>query len=114
MIQLTDGLAMTADEHGYMIGKPRQKPGKGIVMDSPTCYVTVAQAAQGALDRAMRKAVASGCVTTLGQFIEEQARQCEEMKKLLAPLEGGNGRQDADKPLLPAVKGTSPGMEKAV
>lgn len=106
MIQLSNNLAMTADDHGYIVGKPRQKPDKGIVLDNPTYYTTVPQAVQGALDRGMRQAVADGCVTTLGQFIEEQERQMERLKKLLAPLEGGKARQEADGPPAPAAEGS--------
>ena len=36
MIQLTKDLAMTADGHCYIVGQPRQRPDKGLLLDNPT------------------------------------------------------------------------------
>ena len=35
MIYLTDKLAVTADSECYMVGKPRQRAGKGVSVDNP-------------------------------------------------------------------------------
>lgn len=75
MIPLIEGLAMTADERCYIVGEPRQKADKGIVLDKPTYHPTAAQAASAALRRAMRKGVADGSIATLREFIHEQNRQ---------------------------------------
>ncbi len=87
MIQLTKDLAMTADEHCYIVGKPRQRADKGTVLDKLTYYPTAAQAVSGALSRTMRQGVADGSITTLLEFVQEQERLRDELEKLLAPLE---------------------------
>ena len=86
MIQLTKDLAMTADEHGYIVGQPRQRPDKGTVLDRPTYHATAAQAVSAALARTMRQAVEDGTITTLRQFIQEQERQRADFEKLLHHL----------------------------
>lgn len=88
MIQLTKDLWMKADEHCYIVGKPRQDQGKSVELRSPTYYSTAAQAVQGALKRAMRQGVADGSITTLREFIQEQERLRAELEKLIAPLDG--------------------------
>jgi len=40
MIQLTEDLAMIADDHCYIVGKPRQRPGRPVEMENPTYYTT--------------------------------------------------------------------------
>lgn len=86
MIQLTTHLAMTADDYCYIVGKPRQRAAKGFKMDKPKYYSTADKAVTAALDRALRDAVADGSITTLQQFIEEQRRLNEELRRLLAPV----------------------------
>lgn len=93
MIQLTEKLAMIADDSCYIIGKPRQRADKGLVMDNPTYYSTAAQAVRGALGRAMRQTVKNNEVTTLQEFIQEQERLCAELERLIAPLDSGQPRQ---------------------
>lgn len=88
MIQLTKNLAMIADDHCYIVGKPKQRPGRPLEIENPTYYTTAAQAVQGALNRAMRQAVKDGSVTTLRDFIQEQDRQRAELEKLITPLDG--------------------------
>lgn len=87
MIQLTKDLAMIADKRCYIVGKPKQKPGKAIEIQYPTYYSTAEQAVKGALGRHMRELVADGSITTLRQFVEEQDRRREELENLIAPLE---------------------------
>lgn len=94
MIQLTERLVMTADEHCYIVGEPRQRAGRPLGIKKPTYYSTAAQAVQGALKRTMRKAVEDGEVTTLREFIEKQERLLTELEALIAPLEGGKARQN--------------------
>jgi len=36
MIQLTKDLAITADKHCYIVGKPLQRAGKGVELRDPT------------------------------------------------------------------------------
>lgn len=86
MIRLTDKLAMTADEYGYIIGQPRTRPDKGLVLEKPKYYPTAAQAVSAALQMALRKGVADGTITTLRQFIQERARLQAELEKLVEPL----------------------------
>lgn len=87
MIQLTKGLAMTADEHCYIVGQPRQRADKGTVLRKPTYHPTAAQAVSAALDRTLRQGVADGTITTLRQFAQEQERQRTELEKALHKLE---------------------------
>ena len=86
MIQLTKELAMIADDHCYIVGKPKQSPGKPVEMRQPTYYSTAAQAVQSALQRTILKAVKDGNITTLREFIQEQDRQRTELEKRIAPL----------------------------
>lgn len=87
MIQLTKDLVMIADKSCYIVGKPRQRPGRAFEVQDPTYYTTAGQAVQGALNRAMRDAVAAGSITTLREFIKEQTRQREKVTKLFDQLE---------------------------
>ncbi len=87
MIQLTKDIVMIADRHCYIIGKPRERPGRPLEVQELTYYTTAAQAVQDALNRAMRQSVADGSITTLRQFIEEQERLKKEFQTLIKPLE---------------------------
>lgn len=89
MIQLINGLVMTADENQYIVGQPRQRADKGTVLSNPRYYPTVAQAVSATLARAVRQGVADGSITTLRQFIQEQERLQGEVEKLVAPLADG-------------------------
>lgn len=98
MIQLTKDLWMKADEHCYIVGRPRQGRGKSVELRSPTYYSTAAQAVSGALVRAMRQGVADGSITTLRGFIREQERLRAELDKLIAPLDSvGNAGESRGK-----------------
>jgi len=87
MIQLTNELYMTADDHCYIVGKPRKGRGKGVELRNPTYYSTAAQALTGALNRAMRQSVADGSITTLREFAQELERQRLAFEKAITPLE---------------------------
>lgn len=87
MIQLTEDLVLVADERCYIVGKPRQRPDKGIIVDSPTYHTNINQAVLSAIRRSMRLSVKDGSVTTLRQFMVEEQRLTEQIKALLAPLE---------------------------
>ena len=87
MIQLTKDFAMTADNHCFIVGRPRQRVGKALEMLEPSYYTTAAQAVQGTLNRAMRQGVADGSITTLRQFIQEQERLKTELHSMIKPLE---------------------------
>ena len=83
MIYLTDKLAVTADSECYMVGKPRQRAGKGFSVDNPRYYPTLAQAVRGAVSTTLRQKVAASEITSLQEFIrQEQALQTEFTKKL--------------------------------
>lgn len=94
MINLCTGLVMTADEHCFVVGKPRKSRGKGCEIQHPTYYTTAAQAVQGALLRAMHQAAADGSVTTLREFLATQEKLQADLQRLIAPLDGGQGWQN--------------------
>lgn len=83
MIQLVGGLALDADEYSFIVGKPRQRPGRGTILDRPRYYASISQAAQGALEQALRQGVADGEIGSLREFIQEQARLRRELEELL-------------------------------
>ena len=94
MIQLTKDLVMIADKNCYIVGRPNKQRSnderggrKAPKLLAPTYYTTAGQAVRGALNRAMRDAVADGSITTLQEFVKEQARQRAELAKLLDQLE---------------------------
>ena len=87
IIQLTPNLAMIADDHCFIVGKPRIKSGSPIKIEKPRYYTTVAQAVRGALQQAMREKVQNSEITTLRQFIERQEVLQKEFENLLNPLE---------------------------
>ena len=87
MIQLTKDFAMTADNHCFIVGRPRQRVGKALEMLEPSYYPTAVQAVQGTLNRVMRQGVADGSITTLRQFIQEQERLRGELQSVIKPLE---------------------------
>lgn len=89
MIQLTKHLWLKADEHCYIVGKPVESRGKGAELRNPRYYPTMARAVSGVLSTALRQGVADGSITTLREFIQEQARLQTEFEKLIAPLGGG-------------------------
>lgn len=93
MIQLIGGLAMMADENCYIVGKARQRADRGTVLDKPRYYTSAADAARGALATALRQGVADGNITTLRQFVQEQERLRAELDKLVAPLDGNDGKE---------------------
>lgn len=94
MIQLTERLVMTADKSCYIVGEPRRRVGRPVEIKDPKYYTHAAQAVKGALDTAMRMAVEDGEVTTLREFIHKQEHLQAEFEALLAPLKGGEARQN--------------------
>ena len=78
---------MIADDHCFIVGKPRIKSGSLIKIEKPRYYTTVAQAVRGALQQAMREKVQNSEITTLRQFIERQEVLQKEFENLLNPLE---------------------------
>lgn len=87
MIYLTDKLAVTADSECYMVGKPRQRAGKGVSVDSPRYYSTLAQAVRGAVSTTLRQKVAANEITTLQEFIRQEKELQEEFAKKLEVLD---------------------------
>lgn len=88
MIQLTKDVVMTSDGTQYIVGSPRTRADKGIVLDKPRYYSTAAQAVRGALATVMRRMVADEDITTLRQFITKQKQLQEEFAQLVELLEG--------------------------
>lgn len=88
MIQLTDTLALTADEHNYIVGRARQRAGRGIELDSAGYFTSITQTVLYAVSQDMRERVAKNQVTTLGQFAEEQARLQADFMRKIERLEG--------------------------
>jgi hypothetical protein len=91
MIKLTEKLAITADEHQYLLGRPREradKAGNAVTsIDNPTYYTTLSSALKSALARTMREKVQDGAVTTMRGYLDELQRLQDEFAKLLEPLE---------------------------
>lgn len=105
MIQLTKKLALTADNHSYIVGEVRRRPGRPDEIREPKYYSTAVQAVQGALTVAMRQGVEHGSITTLRQFIQEQEQQQANLERLIAPLKGGKATQEWGKGRLAGGKG---------
>lgn len=93
MIRLAQNLALTADDHCYILGKPAKPRGKSCELSNRSYHTTPAQAVSAAVLRAMRQGVADGSIVTLRQFITEQARLQAELERLIAPLEGSQDRE---------------------
>lgn len=87
MIQLTDNLVVTADQYQYIVGTPRTRPDKGITIDKPRYYTTLAGAVKGALSQALRDKVADGTVTTLRGWLDEYQKITDAFTELVKPLE---------------------------
>lgn len=87
MIQLTDNVAVTADQYQYIVGTPRTRPDKGITINKPRYYTTLAGAVKGALSQALRDKVADGTITTLRGWLDEYQKITNEFTKRLEPLE---------------------------
>lgn len=92
MIQITKDLVVSADGHSYIIGKPFKNGSGGFSIRDATYHSSISDAVQNVLKRALRQGVAYGAITTLRQFIDEQARLQAELERLIAPLEGGQER----------------------
>lgn len=83
MIYLTDEIAMTADSMQYIVGKPVQRPGKGVKMQNPKYYRKLSAALQQAVADCIRAGVADGRITELRQITAEQARLEQEFSEKL-------------------------------
>jgi hypothetical protein len=92
MIRLTEQIAISADQHSYIVGRPRRRLVEGgesvTTMCKPRYYTSVTTALVEAVAQAMRDQVADGTITTLRQFIAEQKRLQDKFAELLKPLEG--------------------------
>ena len=87
MIQLTDNLVVTADQYQYIVGTPRTRPDKGITIDKPRYYTTLAGAVKGALSQALRAKVSDGTIPTLRGWLDEYQKITAEFTELVKPLE---------------------------
>lgn len=90
MIQLTDNLAVIADDMQYIVGRPieRERNGRTVVeIRSPRYYPTLAGAVYGAVSQTMRDKVKKEEITNLKDFLSEYKRIDGEFRSLLSPLE---------------------------
>ena len=94
MIQLTDKLAVVADNECYAVGIPVEpvkesggKRGEAPKLRSPRYYSTMAQAVRGAVSVTLRQKVASDEITTLSEFVRQEKQLHEEFAKRLEGLE---------------------------
>ena len=90
MIQLTENLAVIADDLQYIVGKPVQRERNGTTVTEirrPRYYPTLAGAVRGAVSQAMRDKVASEEITPLREFLAESGRMQAEFENMLKPLD---------------------------
>lgn len=90
MIQLTENLAVTADDLQYIVGRPIQRERNGsqvIEIRRPRYCPTLAGAVKYAVDQALRDKVAADEITTLQEFLMEHKQIDKAFRKLLEPLE---------------------------
>ena len=90
MIQLTENLAVMADDLQYILGKPvrRERNDKAVIeIQRPRYYPTLEGAVRAAVVQTLRDKVQSEEITTLRTFLLEHKRVTDEFKELLAPLE---------------------------
>lgn len=83
MIYLTDEISLTADSIQYIVGKPVQRPGKGVEMQNPKYYHKLSAALQQAVTDCVRAGVADERITELRQVVAEQARLEQEFSEKL-------------------------------
>lgn len=89
MIELPEGLVIISDEHCYIVGNPRKSRGKGVEIKNPKYYAHIDQAIQGALALILRLKVKNKEITTLRQFLDEQASLNQELRDMLTPQNSG-------------------------
>ena len=82
MIQITKDLAIKADEHQYIVGKP-----KGERFQGPKYYATLAGAMKEALAMMIRSKVAKGEITTLRAFLAELETAKQEIEDRVKPFD---------------------------
>ncbi len=90
MIQLTENLAVIADDLQYILGKPVQRERNGSIVTEirrPRYYPTLEGAVRGAVVQTVRDRVQSEEITTLRDFLREYKHITDEFKELLNPLE---------------------------
>ena len=90
MVQLTEDLAVIADDLQYIVGRPvtRERGGEPVLeIRRPRYYPTLAAAVRGAVSQAMRDKVAANDISTLREFLAENKRINDEFRSLLEPLE---------------------------
>ena len=83
MIYLTDEIALTADSMQYTVGKPVERPGKGVEMRDVKYYLKLGAALQSVVADLVRAGVADGSITELRQVVAEQARLEQEFSEKL-------------------------------
>lgn len=73
MIQLTEKLALDADENQFIVGEPRMG-GKAqrFILRNPSYHVTLEAALAHALKSCLRQGVAEGSITTLHDYLTRE------------------------------------------
>ena len=90
MIQLTDKLAVAADENQYIVGVSTTGIRNGVEcarINRPKYFTTLSGAVKCAVSIAMREKVATSEITTLRDFAAEYEQITAEFEKALQPLE---------------------------
>lgn len=83
MIELPKGLILIADERCYIVGKPKKERGRGVEIQNPKYYPTMESAIRGALSLVLLLKVRGEEITTLQQFLDEQARLNQELWEMI-------------------------------
>lgn len=92
MIYLTDTLAIKADAHCYIVGKPATDATNRITMREATYHLTMDKAVENAILRLLRKDVADERITTLRQYADELESWRNRMAELLQPVTETEGQ----------------------
>lgn len=81
MIELGDGLVLTADSKCYIVGL-RAETGKASIKD-PSYYTTMEAALKGAIDRGVRYKVFEGTIQSLKEWLAEVTAERRELEEVL-------------------------------
>lgn len=84
MIKLTENIALSADERCFIIGRPREKAGKGRELLQAGYFASVSEALKYAVSLHLRDQIKTGQITTLRQLIDEQKQVQEHFARQLS------------------------------
>ena len=89
MIELPEGLVIISGRALLHCGDLGKACGKGVEIKNPKYYAHIDQAIQGALALILRLKVKNEEITTLRQFLDEQANLNQELRDMPTPQNGG-------------------------